>query len=115
MPTNEERKQVAARLREAKIENLGFYGFSAHLGESIGKCVRLVSGHYFLVEDGLNRLADLIEPEPERTCRNVGYYSDSTRFECSECEFNGWVKWAKDGIDRVPGYCPNCGAKAVEQ
>lgn len=51
---------------------------------------------------------------PERTCRNVGYYSDSTRFECSECEFNGWVKWAKDGKDRVPGYCPNCGARVKD-
>ena len=49
-----------------------------------------------------------------RTCRNVGYYIDHTRFKCSECGYNGWVKWAKDAEDRVPCYCPNCGAKVVE-
>ena len=51
----------------------------------------------------------------ERTCRNMGYYIDHTRFKCSECGYNGWVKWAKDGEDKVPCYCPNCGAKVVEE
>ena len=102
--SNEERKQVAARLREAKIENLGFYGFSAHLGESIGKCVRLVSGHYFLVEDGLNRLADLIEPEQEFTCRIIEV--EPMVFICSKCggEVEDWYL-----------ACPYCGCKVVEQ
>lgn len=49
----------------------------------------------------------------ERTCRNVGYYIDGTRFKCSECGYNGWTKWAKDGEDRIPNYCPNCGARVV--
>ena len=47
------------------------------------------------------------------SCRNDGCYMDSTRFKCSECEYNGWVKWAADGRDRVPSYCPNCGRKVV--
>lgn len=49
----------------------------------------------------------------EQTCRNVGYYIDGTRFKCSECGYNGWTKWAKDGEDRVPNYCPNCGARVI--
>lgn len=49
----------------------------------------------------------------ERTCENVGYYIDSTRFKCSECGYNGWTKWAEDGEDKIPSYCPNCGAKVV--
>lgn len=49
----------------------------------------------------------------EQTCRNVGYYIDGTRFKCSECGYNGWTKWAKDGEDKLPNYCPNCGAKVV--
>lgn len=50
----------------------------------------------------------------ERTCRNVGYYIDGTRLKCSECDYNGWTKWAKDGEDRVPNYCPNCGARVTK-
>lgn len=60
------------------------------------------------------QIEDLIGRYAERTCWNVGYYIDGTRFKCSECGYNGWTKWAKDGMDRVPNYCPNCGAKVVE-
>lgn len=48
------------------------------------------------------------------TCKNVGYYIDSTRFECSACGYNGWTRYAAYGEDRVPRYCPNCGRKVVE-
>ncbi len=51
----------------------------------------------------------------ERTCTNVGYYVDSTRFKCSECGYNGWTKYANDGRDKVPRYCPNCGARVIAQ
>lgn len=83
------------------------------------------------------RLADLIEPEPERTCRNVG--GEEWGFKCSECggHTHGSPFHAPDserddlarrmselfGIEdgaiaslhgSVPRYCPNCGAKVVE-
>jgi len=48
------------------------------------------------------------------TCENVGYYIDSTRFKCSACGYNGWTRYAADGEDRVPNYCPNCGRKVVD-
>lgn len=51
----------------------------------------------------------------ERTCINVGCYIDATRFKCSECGYNGWTKYANDGRDRVPRFCPNCGAKVVDE
>lgn len=47
------------------------------------------------------------------TCKNVGYYIDSTRFECSACGYNGWTRYAAYGEDRVPRYCPNCGRRVV--
>ena len=106
MPTNDERRKVAARLRNAEIENIGLFDYSAHLGEAIGECVRLVSGHPIFIERGLNRLADLIEPEPERTCglrsRLTGWYC----FECSACGGGMESGWA---------YCPKCGAKVVDE
>ena len=58
-------------------------------------------------------IADELNSRAERTCENVGYYIDSTRFKCSECGYNGWTKWAEDGEDKIPSYCPNCGAKVV--
>lgn len=49
------------------------------------------------------------------TCKNVGYYIDSTRFKCSACGYNGWTKYAAYGKDMVPRYCPNCGRKVVDE
>lgn len=110
LPSNEERREVAERLRNTEIDNCGLT-FSAHLGEAIGECVRLVSGHECLVEGGLNRLADLIEPEPERTCRiertsmnEFGIYDD---LSCGHVHIRQW--------DSLPSYCPSCGAKVVSE
>ena len=60
------------------------------------------------------RLADLIEPEPERTCRDAG---DNNKFVCSECgaslDYEGWYDdptyWVDDVAAAVK-YCPNCRA-----
>lgn len=126
MPSNDERREVAARLRKAEIDNLGLT-YSAHLGESIGECVRLVSGHECLVESGLNRLAELVEPEPERTCRIVGMdcagnppYNksglrlNSTACGCSECGYPfNWCRSLIQARNEVVA-CPNCGAKVIE-
>lgn len=59
------------------------------------------------------RLADLIEPEPERTCR-MEYDTVHGDFVCSEC--GAWVR--TDAARTLCGsslkYCPNCGAKVVD-
>ena len=101
--TREERQRIVAKMRSAEIEKLSTYEYSAHLGEAIGECVRLVSGHENLVKRGLNRLADLIESE-ERTCR--WKHIEGTWF-MSEC--------SKRYDCVIPdNYCPNCGAKVVQ-
>lgn len=107
MPTNEERREVASRLRNAEIENLSIYEYSTHLGEAIGECVRLVSGHEVLVERGLNRLANLIEPEPERTCRFRNDGRGILWCDAEGCDYE------MDDYFPIPNYCPNCGAKVV--
>lgn len=55
------------------------------------------------VETLLNRLADLIEPEPERTCEMV---DNGSELCCSVCD------WRHD-YDDEPVYCSGCGAKVV--
>lgn len=63
----------------------------------------------------LNRLADLIDPEPERTCRIdmpvIDWETGETDCRCSSCGFSADPQyWAETYV-----YCPNCGAKLVEE
>ena len=44
----------------------------------------------------------------ERTCENLS--SEKGTFACSECH----DVWRKPAVDLM-NYCPNCGAKVVEQ
>lgn len=106
MPTNRERREVAARLRrlsghrevdkEFVHEALGLY---------MGECV----DGYDPVS--VSELADLIEPE-ERTCRNLGAYGG---FECSICGFKERQLSEMECEPHDWFFCPNCGAKVVEE
>lgn len=102
-PTNEERREVAARLRvlsshrevdkELVEDALGLY---------MGECI-----------DGYDpvsvmELADLIEPEPERTCRDEG----TSAFRCGRCGAFALCDAITDLCGPIPiRYCPNCGAR----
>ncbi len=48
------------------------------------------------------------------TCRNESTRLDEARFHCSNCGHGCWVKDVADGRDKLPNYCPNCGAKVVD-
>ena len=115
MPTDEERREVAAKLR-----SMTNYEYSSmFIDEIIGACIGgdLYDDEYQLLDCKIvNRLADLIEPEPERTCRMEidwdydggcpAYYRD---YVCSECK-EDFIYYKHSRIN----YCPNCGAKVVE-
>lgn len=101
MATDEERREAAARFRDNRYPPMttGFMGdiFAKVYGdEEID-----FSANIFM------RLADLIEPAPERTYRNL-QSEYGKEFECSECQYrNDWM------IAGVWRYCPNCGARVV--
>ena len=110
MPTNEERREVAARLR----------ALASHVpadAELVLDALDLYEGEYIECFEPrcVERLADLIEPEPERTCRMElnwdyedycpAYYRD---YVCSECK-EDFIYYKHSRIS----YCPNCGAKVV--
>lgn len=93
--TNDERREVAARLREHQHGDVGYPAFE---GGMIASWLRLKEA---LGAEGndpqedhtmmFGYLADLIEPEPERTCRNLGG-EEGTNFEhydfgCSACGY----------------------------
>lgn len=111
MPTTDERREVAARLR----------------GKRPRACVRgvlgweLACGDFECCEDcsrfAMSDLADLIEPS-ERTCHVMStiqreyYIEGQTVFEY-ETELSCGHKFT-DSYGDAPNYCPNCGCRVKE-
>lgn len=56
-------------------------------------------------DDLFNRLANLIDPEPERTCHMI---DNGCELCCSLCD-------ARHEYDDEPNYCMGCGAKVTEE
>lgn len=119
MITNEERREVAARLRkEAEQYAVGFDTLKLieYIGIDVDNEPFFDGWHKYpelITFETWNRLADLIEPEPEHTCKNNDGF-------CSECgqELAGYTK--KISVDdeqnititfAVRPYCCRCGAK----
>lgn len=112
-PTDEERREVAARLRELERQYGEEWGvvrcgeLPAPVDDAMHACGidRAVYG-----SEIFNRLADLIEPEPERTCRIYDTdhgFEDSLR--CDACQMTFKRPW------QPFKFCPNCGAKVVDE
>ena len=123
--TDDERREVAAKLRELAQE-------SARCGDDgVGeRACRVLLGHRIDLLDvvdahfPLAHLADLIEPE-ERTCR-AGVFPDGAGAYvicCTECGYAIGGTWSDLGTARriaraqhkFTNFCPNCGARVVEQ
>lgn len=101
MPTNDERRKVAKKLRELNADDFGdgeFYD-CAEVEITLGL---LTDGGARYGVAGVRHLADLIEPE-ERTCRMV---DNGVELCCSECD-------RRHGYDDEPQFCMGCGAKVV--
>lgn len=113
--SDEERMEVAKRLRG--IEAVQFdEGELVDCGE-VETELGLASddGAWYRLED-VQRLADLIEPEPERTCRAEQDYEamddgipDCRIWRCERGEKFPFWRGLK------PIYCPLCGAKVIEE
>lgn len=116
MPTNDERREVADKLRHnarnraylesmCLLRDLLFGDECDPVKNDMEECLNECKGEVF------NRLADLIEPEPERTCRDDGVDA----FRCTRCGAFALHDSVTDLCGPIPiTYCPNCGAKVVE-
>ena len=108
--TDEERREVAARLRELAQESarcgddgVGERACRVLLGPRVD-LLDVVDAHFPLA-----RLADLIEPQ-ERTCRIYDTdhgFEDSIR--CDACQMTFRRPW------QPFKFCPNCGAKVIQE
>lgn len=95
--TSVERRGVAARLREQADE-----GYGVNI-ESVAYALGLDTDDEELGdEDVFNRLADLIDPTCERD--EIGF--GSGRAYCMDCRYP---------LEPEYKYCPNCGARLVDE
>lgn len=101
MPTDEERREVVARLREWVATPWYERPWSRDVMQSLGKMVGAVPG-----EDIIERIADLIDRPTCRICATDHEYEDSVR--CDRCRMTFRRPWEPFK------YCPNCGAEVVE-
>lgn len=127
MVTDEERRGVAAvaaaRLRGVaeNSEGVAWIFIEKYLG--LVPDERFVGGSVY-TSDSVLRLADLIEPEPERTSR-MELIDTGERLEpecgekflfCDRCGEVGIYLQANEDGDYwcdAPVFCPNCGSKVV--
>lgn len=129
-PTNEERREVAAKLRELPID---MYEVKERWEpKGLDTCCEEQTDYYLIhfalfgcfpadnmhlcdYEELHDRLADLIEPE-ERTCHDMSHGHEE--FRCSECgtpvevECDGFVLLIGGKTDNLR-FCPFCGARVV--
>lgn len=105
MPTTDERREIAARLRKIDVR----FTHEEELA-AIYAAFGLNIEEYWLHQ----LLADLIKPE-ERTCRNE--FDMCFAFECSECGVNveGGDMLGHNSSEGAFNFCPNCGAKVVRE
>lgn len=114
--TDEERREIAARLRwiDAKDDPGNAALMLDKIRRAIGVHMDATSvfpPYEWLVTYAhvtLNHLADLIEPE-ERTCHNIS--SVPCKFTCSECH----QSWREAKGNGAFAFCPNCGAKVIQE
>lgn len=102
--TNEERRAVAKRLRGVEPVELddGEFVDCGEVEAELG--LRSDDGAWYEA-DAVRRLADLIEPEPERTCAVEHWGGGVFYLSCGH-----------DSTEHVkPDYCPTCGARVVDE
>lgn len=121
MPTNEERREVARKLREKYHERNSEGWLEA---QDVGlQWYNYLKDLESCLPDGESMftvLADLIEPEPELTCEPREQWEDDSAWPylaCSNCGEPLKYKEGKEAFEReydLCHYCAHCGAKVVE-
>lgn len=108
--TNDERRKVVARLRD--FENLR----STFEDSVLCGFLEALDVGYLNWEGVCTHLANLVEPEPERTChvvQTIRYDYDGYAGTEYVTELSCGHKYT-DSYGGGPDYCPWCGAKVID-
>ena len=110
MISNDERREVAVKLRELADTNEGYLSMGrVNRVLRDGKAILGTSG-LASVADVLRRYADLIDPP---TCKNLATHL-VVELVCSSCGERVDIAYLDSDDDYRVRYCPGCGAKVVE-
>lgn len=110
MISNDERREVAVKLRELADTNEGYLSMGrVNRVLRDGKAILGTSG-LASVADVLRRYADLIDPP---TCKNLATHLVD-ELVCSSCGERVDIADLDSDDDYRVRYCPGCGAKVVE-
>lgn len=119
MPSLDERREVAARLRSVTDEEYRMCFLEEILTGCVGAAYVYDSECQLDVRLMVNRLANLIEPEPEpeRTCR-MEHNERKRGVYCSHCgkRMDSFVcnNYGDGTMEYAYPFCCKCGAKVVE-
>ena len=125
MPTNKERKEIAAKLRETMLtegaaiveEREGLEPAVATRFVAIPNLIAALNFNKNIVSirELTDRLADLIEPESERICKieafDNGLDEDYDGSLYSYAPPTYYLSCGHEAYYHKPNYCPDCGAK----
>ena len=120
LPTDDKRREVAANLRRlAKSSYSARYLVERYLG-------LIYDDNYFVgsvyTSESVSSLANLMEPQPERTCRMervewidtfLSHEIKRHKFVCSSCGLELETD-ITSSLKYPYAYCPKCGAKVAD-
>ena len=107
MISNDERRDVAARLRELEV-HCWYDGMDEV--DSLETAIGCAIGQDWQDQAWWHRLADLIDPP---TCKNLATHLVD-ELVCSACGERVDIAYLDSDDDYRVRYCPGCGAKVVE-
>lgn len=119
MPTSDERREVAARLREdaSCSESSPRVAVESYLGVEYDGADAFEESYK---SESLLRLADLIDPTCEMVPATRHPYGDYANCRCSACGYDGAFEPLVRPVDGYPvpdermwRYCPHCGARVA--
>lgn len=118
-PNNDKRREVAARLRGLAARSQGSLEFK-RMGDVLATAQEITGTRGLSsVAHVLERYADLIEPEPDRTCRFV-YDEEEREFKCDACghlvtqHYSSREEYCVTELTaECFVHCPFCGAMVV--
>ena len=107
MISNDERREVAARLRALDVHDWNDFMDEV---DSLETAIGCSIGQDWQDQNWWHRLADLIEPP---TCKNLATHLVD-ELVCSACGERVDIAYLDSDDDYRVRYCPGCGAKVVE-